>query len=252
MRRILESFEEIACARPEIDDKGFCLGLTSARSKAFAVVIHDFTHSAERLVRELLRLLHDGGALPDDFIFTTIQVLRLQSKFNEKVRPHAGKGNVGVSLTVALGKFDGGALNLGGVSLNVKETPHIYDGHVVHFVEPFTGDRWSLTFFTYARYREASPQMVSLLRQLGFTLPSDLVPSAAPNCMQISATNVTSEGLPLFVEIYPKAHTAALAIGQKWKKMHHVVLLAPDDDGNASRRLYPDAWFSGLSTTFTK
>ena len=147
MRRILESFEEIACRRPEIDGKGFCLGLTVSRNKGFAVVIHDFTYSAEHLVRDLLRLLHSGGALLDDFFFTTIQVLRLQSKYNEKVKPHSDKGNIGDSMTVALGNFEGGALNLGGFSLCVKETPHIYDGHVVHFVEPFNGDRRSLTFF---------------------------------------------------------------------------------------------------------
>ena len=64
--------------------------LQACNSQSHAWFVH--------LVRELIQLLHDGGALTDDLCITTIQVVH-----NPTVRPHMDKVNFGLSMTLAVG-----------------------------------------------------------------------------------------------------------------------------------------------------
>ena len=102
----------------------------------------------------------------DGFLFSSVQYLE-----DPEVRPHRDAGNIGTSVTVGLGGYSGGALNLDGVAHNIRHSPIHYDGRLLHFVEPFTGNRVSLTFFTHARVAEATLEQRKYLADIGFRLP---------------------------------------------------------------------------------
>ena len=71
-----------------------------------------------------------------------------------KSAPHKDKGNTGQSFLIAFGPFEGGSLKFGDASHNVKYTPMIADfSNTIHSVEDFTGDRYSLVFYTLDIYK---------------------------------------------------------------------------------------------------
>lgn len=71
---------------------------------------------------------------------------------NYKALPHKDKGNKGISYLVAFGDFEGGTLTIheGDLSGNhdIRHKPVITDfSKVLHSVNDFTGDRYSLVFY---------------------------------------------------------------------------------------------------------
>ena len=79
-----------------------------------------------------------------DFKYTTIQVNK-----NIQSKPHVDKNNIGLSYIIALGNFTGGELILEGKHHNIKNNFLKFDGRLGHWVEPFSGTRYSLVFFTH-------------------------------------------------------------------------------------------------------
>ena len=87
---------------------------------------------------------------------------------NYQCSPHRDRGNVGVSTVVAFGNYTGGNLNL--LDGNIKGS---YDicckpitanfGNITHSVEPFTGNRYSLVYYSTVKPKiELPPPSVRL------------------------------------------------------------------------------------------
>jgi hypothetical protein len=61
--------------------------------------------------------------------------------------PHRDKGNLGSSLLVTGGDYEGGSFVLEGEEQDTRYNPIVFDGHRLHWNNPFTGMRWSIIFF---------------------------------------------------------------------------------------------------------
>jgi len=90
------------------------------------------------LVQRLIGLSHPN------FEYTTIQINK-----NVLCKPHIDKNNVGPSYILALGDYEGGELNVEGSQFNIRNKWKKFNGLKAHWVENFTGDRYSLIFFTH-------------------------------------------------------------------------------------------------------
>jgi len=94
----------------------------------------------------LYKLLLDYGNKNVPFPFTSITVNQ-----NYQAQPHKDKGNVGQSFLVGFGNYTGGELKIheGELEgLHDIRTPVITDfSKVIHSVEDFTGDRYSLVYY---------------------------------------------------------------------------------------------------------
>jgi hypothetical protein len=121
---------------------GFCLGAVNAADTVvpsrFNVKYPDLLKAARRLMKA-----HDPT-----FRYTSIQVNK-----NMQCAPHRDKGNAGPSYGIGLGNYTGG-------KLVVEGTPHVlrnrfvkFDGRKLHYVTPFTGERYTLIYFTIQRRR---------------------------------------------------------------------------------------------------
>eukprot|EP00747_Dinoflagellata_sp_TGD_P114762 gnl/TRDRNA2_/TRDRNA2_171999_c3_seq1.p1 gnl/TRDRNA2_/TRDRNA2_171999_c3~~gnl/TRDRNA2_/TRDRNA2_171999_c3_seq1.p1 ORF type:complete len:550 (-),score=119.14 gnl/TRDRNA2_/TRDRNA2_171999_c3_seq1:149-1798(-) len=125
----------------------------------------------------------------DGFAFTSIQV-----NVNYAARPHVDRNNLGPSMIIGLGPYEGGKLwvhddegdipftleedihmehrykcgtTLPGAEVDVRERWFEFNGNDLHFARPFTGTRYSLVFFTCDRYT-ATPEEVRVeLAELG-------------------------------------------------------------------------------------
>jgi len=94
----------------------------------------------------LYKLLLDFAAK-----YVTIPYTSITINQNYRAKPHKDRGNVGPSFLVAFGDYTGGDLRLWEdeeVCVDVR-TPLIKDfSKVLHGVEPFEGERYSLVFYT--------------------------------------------------------------------------------------------------------
>ena len=122
----------------------------SGRSQAFGVVCkRSMPPDYSRLCwlrPYLYKLLLDFAEKHVKIPYTSITLNQ-----NYAAAPHRDKGNVGVSYLVAFGDYTGGELELleGDKGLYDVRTPLITDfSKVLHAVKPFTGDRYSLVFYT--------------------------------------------------------------------------------------------------------
>jgi hypothetical protein len=66
---------------------------------------------------------------------------------NNVCPPHRDKGNLGASMIVTGGDYDGGSFVMEGQEIDTKYKPLVFDGHREHWNNPFTGTRWSIIFF---------------------------------------------------------------------------------------------------------
>ena len=103
----------------------------------------------------LYKLLLDFAEKHVKIPFTSITLNQ-----NYKADPHKDKGNVGESFLVAFGDYQGGELEIheGELKgLHDVRTPIITDfSKILHSVKDFTGERYSLVFYT-ARKSESLP-----------------------------------------------------------------------------------------------
>tara|TARA_R110000782_G_scaffold266982_1_gene361926 strand:- start:1638 stop:2189 length:552 start_codon:yes stop_codon:yes gene_type:complete len=93
-------------------------------------------------VFELLVLL-GSEIVPKDIPFTCIQLNK-----NYQSKPHRDKNNIGKSMTLSLGEFSGGELNVDGINFQTKHSPIIFNaGEQLHYNLPIIGERYSVTYF---------------------------------------------------------------------------------------------------------
>ena len=98
----------------------------------------------------LYKLLLDFGSKHITIPYTSITVNQ-----NYKTGPHRDKGNVGQSIVVAFGDYEGGELVIQeGPEEGTHDVKHkmiISDfSKATHYVKPWTGNRYSLVFYTAA------------------------------------------------------------------------------------------------------
>jgi len=129
----------------------------AGRSVAFGVVgrrclAPDYSRQCWMRPKLYSHLL-DFGAKYVDISFNSITVNQ-----NYKAAPHKDKNNLGVSFLVGFGDYKGGALrcwegDLSGAH-NIRHTPLITDfSKVLHSVEDWEGDRYSLVFYQFQNSR---------------------------------------------------------------------------------------------------
>merc|ERR1712039_292899 len=98
-------------------------------------------------------------------------------------------GNEGPSVIKAFGKFKGGRLKYwskdtkrprpdvatlqphDAVTLDLSKRAEVFDGNRAHEVEEFSGERYSLVFFTASRYQTAQ-DVEFLKKDCGFSWPT--------------------------------------------------------------------------------
>lgn len=134
-----------------------------------------------RLLSSWARKRSPNAALP----FTTISLNK-----NYAGRLHRDGGNIGPSIGVAAGPYTGGGLRFWAgdsrkgtrsdpelvrkepsLLLNIKKGV-VFDGNCAHEVEPFTGERYSLIFFTVKKYKKASDEVKRKMIDMGADWPS--------------------------------------------------------------------------------
>jgi len=122
--------------------------------------------------------------LPVDFPFTSININK-----NYAAKVHRDGNNYGPSMIKAFGKFEGGELNYwpadskkGDVenlapadktTLSIKDNLLMFDGNRAHSVNDFSGERYSLVFFSLGAWRKAPAEDVQELRGLGVPFPTE-------------------------------------------------------------------------------
>ena len=145
---------------------------------------------------ETIKLLTRHMRLDDpQFKFTSIQVNN-----NYVAQAHTDRDNHGDSFIVAPGSYTGGQLwaqhldgtelhaitpdeskHLGGlsrpghlvpgISVDIHESFHMFDGTLLHMAKEFTGDRVSMVWLTPKNYVHVATDDCDFLQHLGFNLP---------------------------------------------------------------------------------
>ena len=104
---------------------------------------------------------------------------------SNQLRAHCDFSNVGVSLIMSpqrlgeKGGYEDGRLvihNHFTNELTFHDLHHVwlfFDGQNAHFVEPFTGERWTIIFYTPSKFWECSPEEKLIAKLLGFPVPDD-------------------------------------------------------------------------------
>lgn len=148
-----------SCKRKHVTDdpraRCVCLGYvlrygnTARGSCAVAPSRHN--RGFERALALMHRLFRQG--LPADATYTSIALNHAYA-----ARPHRDKYNVGPSHTISFGEFGGGELHVrtkdGERRYATRDRFLTFDGQNEHWVAPFTGDRYSLVYFTDGRFSQ--------------------------------------------------------------------------------------------------
>eukprot|EP00928_Gymnodinium_smaydae_P086356 TRINITY_DN7040_c1_g1_i2.p1 TRINITY_DN7040_c1_g1~~TRINITY_DN7040_c1_g1_i2.p1 ORF type:complete len:282 (+),score=9.93 TRINITY_DN7040_c1_g1_i2:104-949(+) len=125
-----------------------------------------------------------------DFPFTSVQL-----NYGYASKPHVDKNNLGTSFIIGLGEYSGGELwvhdesgdvsyvleatedvtgyyrvgrALSGTDLSIQNVWTVFDGNKLHYTKPFTGERYSLIFFTSDKYASASAETRHAMTEAGF------------------------------------------------------------------------------------
>lgn len=129
---------------------------------------------------------HKGPEIPKDFGFTGINI-----NHNYAGRRHRDANNEGPSAIKAIGKFSGGTLNYfpkdvkrsgrckveelnpkESIVLDLAKSFKLFNGNNAHGVNPFKGERFSLVFFTTAKFWKIQEKERKGLTRVGFTVPT--------------------------------------------------------------------------------
>lgn len=94
-----------------------------------------------------------------NFKFTSIMINK-----NVKCKKHIDKYNNNLSYIIGLGDYEGGNLLLydkkGNItdSVNIKNNFFKFDGHQYHSTDDFTGERYSIVYYSICDYNEDNKQ----------------------------------------------------------------------------------------------
>lgn len=161
------------------------VGLQKARDGR--LLVSSATVPFPAFTRILVQYLRDHWPkdLPSDFPFTSISVNAAYA-----APRHRDKNNAGPSLLKCFGNFEGGQLRYWpddpvrglDVGLLKEEDAQVldasspeavaFDGRKAHEVVPFTGERFSLVFFSSGRCNKAPAKTRASLESMGFRFPT--------------------------------------------------------------------------------
>lgn len=164
------------------DTIGFNRMMTSAK-----VFITSPTTAYPDFTKLLTRFLSDNDDLKlrVPFVFTVINV-----NASYAGKRHRDANNEGPSAIKALGKFSGGKLSYWpsdcqlprpqvetlkeneSITLDLKPRFNLFDGNRAHGVQKFTGERFSLVYFTKRSFHRSKLEDRKRLEKLGFRLPT--------------------------------------------------------------------------------
>lgn len=159
------------------------LGVVSDRKGCCAPTAHTLAYPR---VPQLLNKYVQEHAAPglQNFTYTSINVNK-----NYAGRLHRDGSNVGPSILKAFGRFTGGkttiypnddrTINLedeglpksDATTVDVSKNLLLFDGRRAHFVHAFSGERFSLVFFTCPRYKRVTTKSKNVLKNCGFKFP---------------------------------------------------------------------------------
>eukprot|EP00812_Abedinium_dasypus_P006859 NODE_186_length_1846_cov_343.211614.p1 GENE.NODE_186_length_1846_cov_343.211614~~NODE_186_length_1846_cov_343.211614.p1 ORF type:complete len:502 (+),score=184.55 NODE_186_length_1846_cov_343.211614:3-1508(+) len=171
------------------DDQTFVfsdtLGLVRTRTGVYHLT--DATLAYPALMRLLMRWWADTrpAGWGEHFAFTSINL-----NCDYAARVHRDQNNTGPSAIKALGDFEGGRLwywskdahprplattlkKADAELLDIRKKWTLFDGNCGHGVEPFTGHRLSVVFFTGKRYHKLAPEHIAEVKALGLPWPTE-------------------------------------------------------------------------------
>ena len=108
-------------------------------------------HYRPEVYRELQKI---SKLLPEGFTFDGIQLNQ-----NYQTAPHKDVGNRGNSIIIGFGDYQGGHLLIEETSVDIKNKLVAFDGSIyTHSTAPYTGDRYSIVFFSVKRHFKIKPE----------------------------------------------------------------------------------------------
>lgn len=124
----------------------FALGLVPYRGQYFC----DYKTSGVSRFNKKYSLLYDKlrdliKNYDSSFNYTTIQVNK-----NIVCNPHTDKNNIGLSYIIGLGDYEDGNLMIEEDEYDIKNKFILFDGKKIHYNKSFTGDRYSIIYFTHS------------------------------------------------------------------------------------------------------
>ena len=148
-----------------------CAGLSvclSDSSFATLPVVSSFSVQQRPAIRRINEALLRDPIFPKGFLYSSIQI----NSPNCQSKDHEDSNNIGPSLIVGVGRYEGGALEilLGGVwqPFDTQGKYLLFDGSVTHRTANFTGDRYSLVLFMHKSIQRAPNEVKINLDDLGF------------------------------------------------------------------------------------
>lgn len=117
---------------------GFCLG--KVKKLDAGIVQSRFNSRFPELYRTARQLMHVHDP---KFKYTSIQINK-----NMACAPHRDAHNMGPSYGIGLGRYTGGELVVDGQKFKLRNKFVKFDGRLLHHVEPFKGERYTLIYFT--------------------------------------------------------------------------------------------------------
>lgn len=147
------------------------------------------TLSFPNVMKAICRYIRDRqpAELKAPFHFTSVNM-----NYGYGATRHRDSNNTGLSMLAGFGDFSGGELCYwpdddgsvprdklaklpasGCVIVDVKENLLLFHGQRCHEVKPFKGERYSLVWFSSARYWKADEKTLKHLEELGFVIPTE-------------------------------------------------------------------------------
>ena len=239
---VVQAFQLFENRRPEVDGLGVVLG--AVVTKDGRCIIHSETKRKESSLWQLIRLLQEINAIPGDFHFSSLQILK-----NANVKRHRD-ANEGVSLLVSFGQFEGGLLVYGDAKIDTFQKPCIIDGQIDHHVEPFVGNRYSIALYAHPRACELSNGDLAFLAKVGFKVaPAALAEKSKPT--EETSPKLASEcGRLHLLEIGVALNAAAGILAEKEKLGLHLVVDEGADVHEACQKRCPEAVVSDFTNTW--
>jgi len=156
------------------------------------MTIHSHTTGYPKLVQEFIGALRRVGAIPERFVFSSIQL-----NHNPVVRRHRDQ-NKDKSMIASFGNFTGGVLMAARIGadessddaweeIDIFQKAVEFDGQRTHYVTEHKGDRYSVILFLNGRWNELHDSELDTLRALGFKLPTKVMDS---ECAPVKAEAV--------------------------------------------------------------
>ena len=143
-----------------------CLGAIHSFRSGTNISVNTSNNKLSKLQFALIKLVE---IYKPNFKFTSIQINKNFTSGTLHI-----DGNVGPSLTLSVGDFEGGQLyinNRGCVDTHNKLV--LFNGQEPHMALPYTGKRYSFVFFTSISYLSLPEQKRARLAEFGYPLPNE-------------------------------------------------------------------------------